>query len=55
MLFEWFIVAEADLVLNGTGTSELIRLECKGIMIGEQKLPGDSSIVGSPLTQAIKI
>ena len=32
MLFEWF-VTEADLVLDGAGTSELIRLECKGIMI----------------------
>ena len=54
-LFEWFIITEVNLMLDGAGTSELIRLECKGIMIQEQKLPGDSSIAGSPLTQAIEI
>ena len=55
MLFEWFIVTKVDLMLNGVGTFQLIRLKCKGIMIGEQKLPSDSSIAGSPLTQAIEI
>ena len=32
--------------LMAAGTSKLIRFECKGIMIGEQKLLGDGSIAG---------
>ena len=49
-LFEWFIITETDHMFNGTGTSELIRFERKGIVIGEQKLLGDDSIAWSPLT-----
>ena len=39
----------------GARTSQLIRLECKGIMIRKQQFPGDSGITRSPLAQTIKI
>ena len=55
MLFEWFIIAEMISCSDGAGTSELIRFKHKGVMIGEQKLLGNGSIAGSPLTQSIEI
>ena len=54
-LLERFFVAKANLMLDGACTPKLIRLKRKGIMIREQKLPGNSGIAGSPLTQAVQV
>ena len=53
LLLERFFIAKVNLMLDGTCTPKLIGLKCKGIMIQEQKLPGNSGIVGSPLSQSI--
>ena len=36
MFFEGFIIIEADLMFDGTGTPKFIRFECKGVMIREE-------------------
>ena len=55
LLLEWFFIGKANLVLDSTCTPELIRLECKGIMVREQELSGSSGVAGSPLTQTIQV
>ena len=36
MFFEGFIIIDVNLMLNGTGTSQLIGLEREDVMIGKE-------------------